>query len=165
MTQIWPGPKISFGFSPLKRATTKMANSREGPNPLRPYYIPPSIGVPPEIATSSGARGHGIKNGSAASYASSARDIFPDIDYGDYLSDSTPSSVGMIKNLLDQALYKYTSVLLAQPFEVAKTVLQVRNQGVVTDEIPVAGVDDRRPQSSSYRDSIYSDVCSTDEIL
>src|ERR1700712_4050183 len=103
-----------------------MSTSREGPNPLRPYYIPPSIGIPPDAAgvTGSGTHGLGIKNGSAASYASSARDIFSDIDYSDYLSESSPSSVEMVRDLLDQALYKYTSVLLAQPFEVAKTVLQ-----------------------------------------
>lgn len=27
---------------------------------------------------------------------------------------------------MDQAIWKYTSVLLAQPFDVAKTILQVR---------------------------------------
>lgn len=31
---------------------------------------------------------------------------------------------GLIKKLLDQALWKYSSVLIAQPFEVAKTILQ-----------------------------------------
>lgn len=31
----------------------------------------------------------------------------------------------MVKRLMDQAIWNYTSVLLAQPFEVAKTVLQV----------------------------------------
>ena len=35
--------------------------------------------------------------------------------------------------MLDDAMYKYLAVLLAQPFDVAKTVLQVRNQGVLLD--------------------------------
>ncbi|KAL8866908.1 MAG: hypothetical protein Q9174_006005 [Haloplaca sp. 1 TL-2023] len=48
------------------------------------------------------------------------------MDYSDYLSDTTPSTTASIKALADQALLKYSSVFLAQPFEVAKTVLQVR---------------------------------------
>jgi len=32
----------------------------------------------------------------------------------------------MAKKILDQAVWKYTSVLLAQPLDVAKVVLQVR---------------------------------------
>lgn len=34
-----------------------------------------------------------------------------------------------MKALVEQALWKYTSVFLAQPFEVAKTVLQVQLAG------------------------------------
>ena len=33
-----------------------------------------------------------------------------------------------MKTLVDELLWKYTSVLMAQPFEVAKTILQVRLQ-------------------------------------
>jgi len=130
-----------------------MSSSREGPNPLRPYYIPPSIGIPPEAASQST---HSISkpNGSAASYASSARDIFSDIDYSDYLSDNSPSSIQQVKDLLDQALYKYTSVLLAQPFEVAKTILQVRSQAR-NDGVVVENVFERQ---EAYRDD-YNDVC------
>ena len=47
------------------------------------------------------------------------------MDYSDYLSDSSPSATEVIKQLSEQALWKYTSVFLAQPFEVAKTILQV----------------------------------------
>lgn len=129
-----------------------MSNSREGPNPLRPYYIPPSIGIPPDAAAPST---HNITkpNGSAASYASSARDIFSDIDYSDYLSDNSPSSVQQIKELVDQALYKYLSILLSQPFEVSKTVLQVRHQ-VKSDGAVVENVTQRQ---EAYRDD-YNDV-------
>lgn len=129
-----------------------MSNSREGPNPLRPYYIPPSIGIPPDAAAPST---HNITkpNGSAASYASSARDIFSDIDYSDYLSDNSPSSVQQIKELVDQALYKYLSILLSQPFEVSKTVLQVRHQ-VKSDGAVVENVTQKQ---EAYRDD-YNDV-------
>lgn len=46
------------------------------------------------------------------------------MDYADYISDS-PSPTETLKGLAEQAIWKYTSVLLAQPFDVAKTVLQV----------------------------------------
>jgi len=133
-----------------------MSTSREGPNPLRPYYRPPSIGIPQDTpgTTSSGTHGLGPKNGSAASYASSARDMF---DYSDYLSDSSPSSVEAVKRTLDDWVYKYFSILLAQPFDVAKTVLQVQSQDVsVEGTVPVA--EEQRARPSGYRDSVYSDV-------
>lgn len=144
-----------------------MSTSREAPNPLRPYYIPPSIGVPPEAVntTSAGTHRVGLKNGSAASYASSARDMFSDIDYSDYLSESSPGTLEQIRSLLDQALYKYTSVLLAQPFEVAKTILQVKSQAPADGKLPEAVVENVRQQPSSYRDSLYSDVCARNESL
>lgn len=61
-------------------------------------------------------------------YASKARDILSDLEYNDYLGDPSPSMVRSVKDLIDDLLWKYTSVLMAQPFEVAKTLLQVRNQ-------------------------------------
>ncbi|KAI4121733.1 MAG: hypothetical protein LQ338_006201 [Usnochroma carphineum] len=48
------------------------------------------------------------------------------MDYSDYLSDPSPSSTATAKAIAERAIWKYTSVFLAQPFEVAKTVLQVR---------------------------------------
>lgn len=53
--------------------------------------------------------------------------MLSDLDYSDYLSDASPSVAEMIKGLVDQGLWKYTSVLMSQPFEVAKTVLQVQD--------------------------------------
>jgi fusion and transport protein UGO1 len=137
-----------------------MSTSRDGPNPLRPYYRPPSIGIPQDTpgTTSSGTHGLGPKNGSAASYASSAREIFTDLDYTDYLSDSSPSSLDSIKRQIDDWFYKYMSILLAQPFDVAKTVLQVRSQALENETIPLADV---RSRQSIYRapgDSAYGDV-------
>jgi fusion and transport protein UGO1 len=107
-----------------------MSTSRGEPNPLRPYYIPPSIGIPQDTpnSTSSGTSGLGPRNGSASSYASSARGMFADIDYSDYMSDASPSTIESIRKTLDEALYRYVSVLLSQPFDVAKTVLQVKKQ-------------------------------------
>jgi mitochondrial fusion and transport protein UGO1 len=147
-----------------------MSGSREGPNPLRPYYIPPSIGPPPDVtgAASSASHTFSNKNGTAPTYASSARDIFSDIDYSDYVPEGSLSTVDMIKELLDQALYKYTSVLLAQPFEVAKTVLQVRSQAGGDGSIPVAAdADDMREGASGYRESSHGDVsdCYTDFLI
>ena len=102
-----------------------MTTSRDVPNPLRPYYVPPSIGLAPDVAANTT-----ISSSAAAprgSIGSSARDIFSEFDYGGPLFDTdSPSIAEMGKKILDQALWKYTSVLLAQPFDVAKTILQVR---------------------------------------
>ena len=112
-----------------------MATSRDAPNPLRPYYIPPSIGLPPDLPhnqTSSPPR-FGASSSSSSSSSSStkaslgsqARDMLSDLDYDSYFPNNNPTVAGHAKRLLDQALWNYTSVLLAQPFEVAKTILQV----------------------------------------
>jgi hypothetical protein len=94
-----------------------MAN-REGINPLRPYYIPPSglsptSNAPPEVASSSSAQVFGT-----------ARDLIPDLDYADYL-DASPSVSDWVRDALNRALVRYSKVLTAQPFDVAKTILQV----------------------------------------
>ncbi|EXJ93983.1 hypothetical protein A1O1_02376 [Capronia coronata CBS 617.96] len=93
-----------------------MQDPRQVPNPLRPYYIPPSIGNETLPTTTAG----------APTPHSTSTFTFPDIDYSDYISDASPSIPGSIKSLLDQALWKYTSVVIAQPFEVAKLILQAR---------------------------------------
>ncbi|KAF4555179.1 Hypothetical protein D9617_3g022510 [Elsinoe fawcettii] len=101
-----------------------MATSRDTPNPLRPYYVPPSIGVASERAanttpTAASSSGPGIGR--------SARDLLSELDYGGPLLDRDgPTAAEMGKKIVDQAIWKYTSVLLAQPFDVAKTILQVR---------------------------------------
>ena len=110
-----------------------MATSREAPNPLRPYYIPPSIGFPPDTTPASSSSPRGGNATSNSTYASSARDIFGDMDYSDYVSEDSKSTLDMIRQMLDDAMYKYLAVLLAQPFDVAKTVLQVRNQGLLEE--------------------------------
>lgn len=95
-----------------------MQEPRQGVNPLRPYYVPPSIGETP--LPSANASTGASKSSSSSSFA------FPDIDYSDYIPEASPSVTGSAKKLLDQALWKYAGVLMAQPFEVAKMILQVR---------------------------------------
>lgn len=99
-----------------------MTASREGPNPLRPYYIPPSIG----IASASLPKSASSIPRTNAGNTSSTTFSFPDLDYSDYIPDSSPSISRSVKELLDQSVWKYASVLVAQPFEVAKLILQVR---------------------------------------
>lgn len=137
-----------------------MSAPREGPNPLRPYYIPPSVGPRPLSGTeSSAAPNIGSKPPSSISdprpsLGSSARDLLSDLDYSDYLSDTSPSATAVVKRLVDRALWKYSSVLLAQPFEVAKTVLQVQH-----DASPQRALnEDTRRRPAGYREEAY-DVC------
>ena len=144
-------------------------STRDAPNPLRPYYKPPSIGLPQDIgggaATSSGStHGLGPKNGSAASYASSARDIFTDIDYKDYLSDSSPSSFESVNRQVNEWMYKYFSILLAQPFDVAKTILQVRSQATQSD-LATGAEDGRSSSGSGYRDQIHIEVLILGDVM
>ena len=115
----------------------KMASTQDGPNPYRPYhnptsYIPPSIDatVFPSANTSKPRPAPGLNLGS------SAREAMIDLDYSDYLSDGSTSVLAIVKRLIDQGLWKYTSILLAQPFEVAKIILQVQDAGYVTDGEP-----------------------------
>lgn len=142
-----------------------MSTSREGPNPLRPYYIPPSMDSPPDVShNTSGAANLGSKHASTStkSFGSSARNILADMDYGDYISDSAPSSKDMVWNLMEQAVWKYTSVFLAQPFEVAKTVLQVQVAGPKQMVGLKSGLeDDMRRRPGNYRRDSYEsyDVC------
>ncbi|PHH87237.1 hypothetical protein CDD83_9143 [Cordyceps sp. RAO-2017] len=107
-----------------------MSTRKDGINPLRPYYIPPTIGEAPEppVSAPSAAPPAGRSPVNSAGYASRARDVLADLDYKDYLSDSTPSVGQNVKELVDELIWKYTSVLMAQPFEVAKTILQARDQ-------------------------------------
>jgi fusion and transport protein UGO1 len=126
--------------------------SRDGVNPLRPYYIPPAAGLsssadsaPPEVASAS----------SSQVFGSSARDLLPDLDYSDYL-DSSPSLSDWIRDALDRAVWRYTSILTAQPFDVAKTILQAY---VVPDaEEGQWALDGRQRPTPQARESLYDDV-------
>jgi fusion and transport protein UGO1 len=81
--------------------------------------------------------------------------VLTDLDYNGYLGDSSPSAVQAIKELLDELIWKYTSVLMAQPFEVAKTILQVRDQD---ENAALSGISEPellKRRTSSYGGSIY----------
>ncbi|KAI1195637.1 mitochondrial carrier domain-containing protein [Nemania serpens] len=143
---------------------------REGVNPLRPYYIPPRIGEQAESLPRANPFSHHTSNTTTtatttaaaaaatatAKYSSKARDIFPDIDYKDHLDELSPSAVQSIKQFIDELLWKYTSVVMAQPFEVAKTILQVRVQDDLggLDASPVADIP--RPSIASPKTPPYS---------
>ena len=121
-------PSINVTSPPLYYSTPDMASTyRDGPNPFRPYYIPPSIGPPPASTPSPPQY---AANPHRPSFGTSARDILSDlpVDYSDYLDKSEALGfTGAAKKFIDQAVWNYTSVLLAQPFEVARIILQVKD--------------------------------------
>ncbi|KAL2004189.1 hypothetical protein VTN02DRAFT_5838 [Thermoascus thermophilus] len=119
-----------------------MSSPREGPNPLRPYYVPPSIGLSPNPADNASPAANAAASPSTKVFGSSARDLLSDLDYSDYL-ESSPSVSEWVRDVLDRALWKYASVLTAQPFDVAKTILQVY---VVPD-----AQDGQMPRDNRYR--------------
>lgn len=141
-----------------------MTTPREGPNPLRPYYIPPSVGHPGDVHHNVSSapyisNTHASASAPTTSFGSSARNILADMDYSEYLSDSSPSPKDVVKQLVEQALWRYSSVFLAQPFEVAKTVLQVHAAPSGQRSISKASFnEDMRRRPASYRRDSY-DVC------
>lgn len=135
-----------------------MASHSDGVNPLRPYYIPPTIGERPEVLSTPGPRPFTQAN-STGRYASKARDIFSDIDYKDYIAEPSPSVVQTVKDVLDELLWKYTSVLMAQPFEVAKTIMQVRKQDDLGGlEAAAEAAQEARQRQASQRIDMYDEV-------
>lgn len=141
-----------------------MANSnRQGVNPLRPYYVPPTIGEPPiEPSNIPGPNAFSRPaNGSSSKYASKARDMFSDLDYKDYISEPSPSVVGNVKDMINELMWKYTTVFLAQPFDAAKLILQVRSQDDVgaLGAAPIVAATPAVSRQSSYKASPYGEVC------
>ena len=138
-----------------------MTTPREGPNPLRPYYIPPSIAhgadAHQKVPTAANLSNKDASTSApTASFGSSARNILADMDYSEYLSDSSPSPKDVVKQLVEQALWRYTSVFLAQPFEVAKTVLQVHAAQSGQRSISKSSFnEDMRRRPASYRGDSY----------
>jgi len=166
------------GDSAQPAPTHPMTTSRDAPNPLRPYYIPPSIGLAPDVqpaaATALPARPNGGGNSSISSISSGsgrpsfgtqARDILSDLDYDAYFADDSPSVAGHARRLLDQALWNYTSVLLAQPFEVAKTILQVHEAASHAPALAIAesAVWSHKSRPQSFASGKYVDYPSDEE--
>ncbi|KAI9807188.1 MAG: hypothetical protein M1825_005906 [Sarcosagium campestre] len=123
-----------------------MATVRDGPNPLRPYYVPPSVVAQADVTSK-------LPTGSSTAVPPQPSFSFSDLDYGDILSDASPSAADIIKKLLDQALWKYATVLIAQPFDVAKTILQCSVVPSSKDLKPALRPSQGRP--SSYRGPLY----------
>ncbi|KAI1823008.1 mitochondrial carrier domain-containing protein [Xylaria intraflava] len=138
-----------------------MASTREGVNPLRPYYIPPRIGEQAESLPQANPFPNSTANVATSGYASKARDIFPDIDYKDHLDELSPSTIQLVKQSIDELLWKYTSVLMAQPFEVAKTILQVRSQDDLGG-LNAPPVETTRPSTPSPRRPTYDEYLDSD---
>ncbi|KAJ5913205.1 hypothetical protein N7504_002088 [Penicillium tannophilum] len=129
--------------------------SREGINPLRPYYIPQSGLSPASNATK---EVPAPSPSSAQVFGSSARDLIPDIDYSDYL-DSSPSVSDWCREAINNSLIRYAQVLIAQPLDVAKTILQVYVVSDNTEEdrrsTPVPGSTYDSESDSSDDESSY----------
>jgi fusion and transport protein UGO1 len=81
--------------------------------------------------------------------------MFSEMDYTDYMSDASPSTIESIRKTLDDAMYRYVSVLLSQPFDVAKTILQVKRQDGDMSE----GITMKESAQSRREERPYSDVC------
>ncbi|KAL1628504.1 hypothetical protein SLS56_005849 [Neofusicoccum ribis] len=141
-----------------------MATSRDQPNPLRPYYIPPSIGLPSDPVPNAAPRASPSAKPSASppkpSFGSQARDILSDLDYGVDLSlgDGSPTVAEMAKKLLDQAVWNYTSVLFAQPFEVAKTVLQLHSPAQSDEQRNQLDPEDARRRAAAAARARYDEL-------
>ncbi|KAF1848116.1 mitochondrial carrier [Cucurbitaria berberidis CBS 394.84] len=143
-----------------------MATSRDAPNPLRPYYIPPSIGLPPDVPHSqtSSSPPRYSSGSTKASLGSQARDMLSDLDYDSYFPNNDPTIAGHAKKLLDQALWNYTSVLLAQPFEVAKTILQIHEATGQLPGLKINGEDFvKRSRPESFASGKFEDYPSDEE--
>lgn len=138
----------SSPYSPLRP-------SSEGPNPLRPYYRPPSIGIPASDPSNGNSSAPG---GSSRSNAGSgARNILSGLSYEEVVSEASGLSGGIsFKSLLDDAVWKYSSVFMAQPFELAKMVLQVRLNEAIDEREKSSRLSSTHSRASSSR---YHDVC------
>jgi len=142
-----------------------MAHHNEGVNPLRPYYIPPSIGEPPDVLPTPAPRTFSQVN-TTGRYATKARDIFSDIDYKDYIAEPSPGVIESVQQMLDELLWKYVSVLMAQPFEVAKTIMQIRQQDdlggleAAAAEAAEAAAEEARQRQANQRIHLFdNEVC------
>jgi fusion and transport protein UGO1 len=169
-----PQPVVS-GLTPhhiMDRNDRFPLASRE-PNPLRPYYIPPSIGpAPGAVPSNSSAQASAMPRGprpSPSSYQSNAKDLLPDLDL-DFRSSAGEAWTNT-RALLDTLAWRYASCLMAQPFDVAKTILQVS----LPPSVAAASTPRKRKTSprqsarskegSRRRDRAYESFSETDEDL
>lgn len=147
-----------------------MTPSRE-PNPLRPYYIPPSIGpAPGATSNNASAQTSNVSRSTrpSPSYQSNASELLPDLDLD--LRNSASEAWTSTRTLLDTLAWRYASCLMAQPFDVAKTILQVSlPSGVVAAATPrkrrTSPRQSSREGGSRRRDKDYESFSETDEEL
>ena len=148
-----------------------MSIPSEGPNPLRPYYVPPSTESTSLVLRElSSPISHTSKNVSSTlstskSLGSSTRNILADIDYSEYLSDTSPSPGEVARSLLEHAFWKYTSIFLAQPFDLAKTVLQVQKGIAAQGSAKNNSTGDTRKSSRNYQRNTYEVYFSWQDIM
>lgn len=96
-------------------------SAQQGPNPLRPYYIPP----PPVGLNIDSLPPPSLPSPLPSSNSTQSYSLLPDLqDYSDYLDSPSPNDV--LRNFITQAVVQYSLNLIAQPFENSKTVLQCR---------------------------------------
>jgi hypothetical protein len=86
--------------------------------------------------------------------------MLSDLDYDSYFPETSPTVAGHAKRLLDQALWNYTSVLLAQPFEVAKTILQIHEASGQLPSLGKLKTEDwgSKSRPDSFHSGKYEDV-------
>lgn len=108
------------------------------PNPLRPYYVPPSIGPSAaEGAPRAPPRAPNVLRNARtqpSSYPGAASDLLPDLDLD--LKSSAKEAWAGTRTLVDALAWRYASTLMAQPFDVAKTILQVSLPSTVVVATP-----------------------------
>lgn len=105
-----------------------------GPNPLRPYYIPPANDYLLDTLSTNASDTFNKVSSAASSAASSAsptsllsstaRDLLSDLDYSDYVDSDGFSLKDAVTSLATKAGTKYLLQGVSQPFEVAITNLQ-----------------------------------------
>ena len=134
-----------------------MGSPLEGPNPLRPYYVPPSIGLSNGKTEAQARSPPSAAPGNVTTFGNSAKEMMHEFDYSDYLGDSSPSIVDSARHLLEQALWRYSRTLTSQPFEVSKTIMQV----YVPDDEDEKAQPSRgeRKQGPEFRGNHEDEVC------
>ena len=123
------------------------------PNPLRPYYQPPSnrfsTTQPTDTATATSKPTFTQTNNLGSSPRNAAK-------YSEYVPEGRGNTGDFLKELSEGALWKYASIFFAQPFDVAKTILQVQTpsrrpretakEAIVKDQKQISGASyGRRP--------------------
>lgn len=124
-------------------------DASNSPNPLRPYYIPPTIGE----RTNLPALPSGVPNATRVpSSGTSIPQGFSRFDYSDLVSDGATSAGEVAKRWLNGALMGYAGALLFQPFVVGTTILQVQLNRA--SQVPKKTSKRRSTRSRRYSDSV-----------